>query len=368
MVAQNLGLPTAPASAYAKATDKYSTRVSEGDDELAICVSGVEELREKLKSPEESVKLQYPSVVKPCSGSGSNCVAKVSDETELFQAVNKAQSRIIGYEGDVPIVAQIVIEPYIEGPEVDANFVLWNGEILFFEVSDDFPSSADKNNATLKDDFQETMFVYPSQLPKAELELLQSSLCASVLRLGFRSGIFHVEARVRNSSMHYVDSDGMFELEPRSTSLTRNPSAFLIEINARPPAYHGCMTIASTYGIDYFAQHILHALDDETRFRALACPFAGGPQYTSALILIMPEKGGILTSPDPAKGLQQRRPELMENVILYREWFKEGDVVPAPDGTTMAFLTCLAVFLRDGRKALLRLADTMRKEWRHTIE
>ena len=50
----------------------------------------------------------------------------------------------------------------------------------------------------------------------------------------------------------------------------------------------------------------------------------------------------------------------MEQVILYREWFGKGEEVPPPESTTMAFLTCLAVFSRSGRNELLALTDTMR--------
>ena len=123
------------------------------------------------------------------------------------------------------------------------------------------------------------MFVYPSRLPDSELQLIQSSLHASVLRLGFRSGIFHVEARVHNSSMHYaVDAGGILKLVLGLKSVTAiEPRVFLIEINARPPADFGLMTIATTYGVDYFALHARRALDDEARFKALACSFANKP-------------------------------------------------------------------------------------------
>lgn len=36
-----------------------------------------------------------------------------------------------------------MIEPYIDGPEVDANLVLLDGEVIFFEVTDDFPKPGD---------------------------------------------------------------------------------------------------------------------------------------------------------------------------------------------------------------------------------
>ena len=364
-----LGLPTSPASAFAISTDKHATRMLDGESASALRVATVAELQQHLNSSEKPLNIEYPLVVKPCLGSGSNCVSKVCTETELVQAVEKATSRIIGYEGAVPITSEVVIEPYIDGPEVDANFVMWKGEILFFDVSDDFPSTADKANASIGDDFQETMFIYPSRLPKEEQDLLRTSLRDSLLRAGLTTGVFHVEARVRNSSMHYVEKEnGTFELEPRSTTSNLKPSIFLLEINARPPAYFGLMAVAWTYGVDFWALHVLRALDDEARFRALSIPFINGPQFDSGVVLIMPDKGGILTSADPGEIFKRRHPDLIANILLYREWFRKGERVPPPDGTTMAFLSILVVMSRNGRQGLLSLASTIRKEWQHTVE
>lgn len=40
---------------------------------------------------------------------------------------------------------EFVIENYRSDLEVDANFVLRDGEVLFFKSSDDFPESTDSN-------------------------------------------------------------------------------------------------------------------------------------------------------------------------------------------------------------------------------
>lgn len=38
--------------------------------------------------------------------------------------------------------------------------------------------------------------------------------------------------------------------------------------------------------------HILGCIGDESRFRALAVPFAHGAQHDRALLLVMPDNGG----------------------------------------------------------------------------
>lgn len=365
-VCQELGLPTSPPEAVRRGTDKYLQRQLHNDDGSAFRVSGVEDLRRHLDS--SSRLPDFPIVVKPCTGIASQCVAKVSNVEELIQAVARIQERVIGYEGTKPIVTDSLIEPYVNGPEIDANLVMWDGELLFCEISDDFPSSADKEDSTMSDDFQETLFVFPSKLPPREQDAIRTSLHESVLRLGLSSGIFHVEARVRNSSMHYVtDANGITDLVPLSHAPSEPPSVFLLEVNIRPPAYLGLMTAAYTYGVDYFALFALRAIGDATRFKILSQPFLRGPQHTSSLIIISPDRGGILASGDPGVELKVRRPDLMERIPLYREVYAKGDIIPPPDGPMMAYISCVMVISRKGREDLLQTVQEVRREWKHDI-
>ncbi|KAL5361378.1 hypothetical protein BJX96DRAFT_185268 [Aspergillus floccosus] len=363
-VVETLGLPTSPAAAFEKATNKYATRLSEIDRGFALCVSGPSDLQEKLHPSDgnQLAHLQYPLVVKPCEGDGSHCVSK---------AVEKVGRRIIRHEGGVPVPSDVLIEPYIDGPEVDVNFVLWDGGILFSEVSDDFPSDADSPGATSSDTFQETAFVHPSRLPPSEQNLLRQALLDRILHMGFRSGVFHVEARVRNSAMKYAQENGIVDLQYNATRDDQRqpkPSVFLIEINARPPGYYGLMSPAWTYGVDYFALHVLHALGDEARMRALSQPFMRGPQYDGALMLIIPEKRGTLTSGDPAEKFMEEHPEVMNDILLRREPFVRGDLVPGPDAPTIPFLSVLVLCSKNGREGLLRNMAIIRRDWRHTIK
>ncbi|KAB8068855.1 hypothetical protein BDV29DRAFT_162014 [Aspergillus leporis] len=372
-VAEAFGFPTSPAAAFEKATNKYATRLSEIERGFSLCVSGPSDLQEKLHPSDgnEQIRLQYPLVVKPCEGDGSHCVSKVSTETQLFQAVQKVGRRIIRHEGTVPVASDVLIEPYIDGPEVDVNFALWDGEILFYDVSDDFPSDADSPGATVADTFQETAFAHPSQLPPSEQGLLRRALLDHILNMGFRSGVFHVEARIRYSAMKYVEDNGIVDLQydvTRDKKQEPKPSVFLVEVNARPPGYYGLMSLAWTYGVDYFALHVLHALGDESRMRALSQPFMRGPQYDGALLLVIPERGGVLTSGDPAETFKKEHPEVMNNILLRREPFTKGDSVPGPDAPTMAFLSVLVLCSKKGRGGLLRDMAIIRRNWRHTIE
>ncbi|KAL8704248.1 MAG: hypothetical protein Q9201_002594 [Fulgogasparrea decipioides] len=366
--AEVMGLPTSPLAAFAIATDKYASRMLQADKNSAVCVADAQELQHMIQSTDKPLTIDYPVVVKPCMGRASWSVVKAETEAETLAAVDKAHSRVIGYEDGKPIQSLIMVEPYVDGPEVDVNFALLDGEVLFFDVSDNFPCAGDLPGTSSQHDFQETMFVSPSILPQPEQDLLASSLRDSLLRMGFRTGIFHCEGRVRNSSMRYTVSGDTIDLETKAVPPSSEPSVFMLEVNPREPGYIGRIAVTWTFGVDYYAMYLFRCIGDWQRYRASASPFVNGAQYTSALVLIMPEKGGILTSPDPAIELRKSRPDLMDSIPLYRNVFEKGQRVTPPDAVDMVFMSTIIVKTTKGRKDLLHKADKIRKNWHVTIE
>ncbi|OCL05178.1 glutathione synthetase ATP-binding domain-like protein [Glonium stellatum] len=362
--AELLGMPTCSARSFVLSSDKYETRILESNTDQAFRVASVKELNEKLSAGFKQ-QLPYPLIVKPCLGCGSDCVAKVTNYTELVQAVEKASAR--NNELQHPNF-NVVIESYIDGPEVDANLVLWNGKVLFCEICDDFPCAGDSAGATAQDNFLETQMVYPSSLPSKELSAIESSIHQSILRLGFRSGVFHCEARVRYSSMKYEAANDIVDLRPQRELHFLDPEVFLIEINARVPGYH-CTAVAQlAYGVDYFAQQMLFAVHDEARFTALANGFLRGPQHTSTILDICPDRGGIMKSDDPARELLQNNPEIAVNVIECRSWIRKGEIVPGPDSKLLCWLATYWVVSKIGRKDLLKQCAEIRKRFHYELE
>ena len=80
--------------------------------------------------------LHFLVVVKPSGGLNSEGVSKVHDQDELENAVNRVFNSRYDHVMDVSAVN---VEEYCAGPEVDLNFVLSDGKVLFAEVADDFP-------------------------------------------------------------------------------------------------------------------------------------------------------------------------------------------------------------------------------------
>ncbi|KAK5659570.1 hypothetical protein OQA88_772 [Cercophora sp. LCS_1] len=348
-----LGLPTEPASAFRIAVDKGATRQLEGDE--GFTVHSVDEL------PKDG--LDYPLVVKPCTGWNSDCVVKVRDRDELENAVRRASQRhATGPIGN----SAVVVEPYIDGPEVDANFVVLNGEVLFYEITDDFPCLGDVSNGVAAN-FFETLMVVPSALPTDEQDLLRRSLENSIKRCGFKNGVFHCEARARNSRARYEQrQNGALDLVAGRKQ--KDASCYLHEINPRTPGYANSVGPLFAYGVDYYAIWILLALEgEEERIRALARPFAGGkPQYHLGIEVLPPTREGIMASEDAVGEFLDANPEIGARVVYYQNIKDKGDVVQGPDSSE---LWCVGYIIvaADTREECLALCQRIRERFDYTL-
>jgi biotin carboxylase len=361
--AESLGLPTSPPTAFATCTNKYETRMLDPGSCQFFRVSGLKDLEALLA--DENTKLQFPMIVKPCRGTSSEGVFKVNNSLELRLAVERITSSAMltgKYGGDV------MLESYISGPEVDVNLVLADGKIIFSEISDDFPSPGDSETAIMSDSFVDVANTIPSALPTQELDLLRSKAQDILLGLGFRDGVFHVEARVRNSAMHYTTQDGAIDLH---TNLEHNdritPTVFLVEINARMPGNQETTAIERAYGIDYYTVYILSALGEVDRLRMLAEPFRDGPQYWCQVLRFHAKSAGIWSSGNACEELISRRPELRQYISYHRCLFKRGQEVPTPTTNVVVFVAYFVLFSRTSRGHLLSVAETVRKEFQYKV-
>ncbi|KZN94030.1 hypothetical protein EN45_042180 [Penicillium chrysogenum] len=271
--AERLGLPTSPSMSFSKSVNKYQTRLEDSPSSCRL-VSGLDAFQSQLAYEEEGILPPGPPwIVKPCNGWHCLGATKVATKEGLVAAVERV-AKYAAYSRDGPNAedpqwqTNVLIEEYCDGLEVDCNFVLWDGQILFFEVIGNFPCAGDTvaEGMQTTENFKETQLVFSSALPPSELYTLKSSLYDAITRLGFRSGVFHVEARVGDSSNRYraAEDDETLDLRPRPKPAARRATVFLIETNARPPGYVD--TCASYYanGVDLFALQILIALGDES--------------------------------------------------------------------------------------------------------
>lgn len=359
-IAQEIGVETAPPESMRIATNKFLTSKYVGHE--AYSASSIDEA---LKIAKE-VELPYPLIVKPCDGWSSEGVTRVESPDALPAAIKSIDTSRHG--------TQFVMERYCDGPEVDVNLVLLDGQVLFAEICDDLPKSADINGRAVGSltNFHELYSVYPSALPSQELDLLIKSFAGTLLKLGIRNGVMHLEGRVENSSMEYREQNGMLDLQPRAPQATRpESSAWLIEINPRPLGMTGSHIIESTYGIDYWGLALVLGVGDKDRARALSKPYRRGPQYTCIMVFIPadfpPSSQGIFDTDDICADLIARRPDLAKHISRCATLVKRGQKVAHPTTGRHTFLAYFNVFSRTGRQEALDLARQIREEVRYSF-
>ncbi|WQF88001.1 Putative ATP-grasp, subdomain 1 protein [Colletotrichum destructivum] len=356
-----LGFPTSPPAAIALAQNKFQTRQLD-DNAYARLLRSPADL-EALLAEKDSGRAPppYPLIVKPCKGWSSEGVWKVANERELRARVPMLwQDLFADWHG-----REFVVEAYVDGPEVDANMALVDGEVAFFEVNDDFPSSADNDDDGRTKEksppatFVETSNMLPSALAASELEALRRRLHEIALAVGFRDGVLHMEARLRNSSSHYAREEGggpdgnggLVDLRPKvgaTASSAKPEDVFLIEINPRPPGWQEVEATAHAYGVSYYSLAVLNAVGDRERFAALSRPFVGGAQYHMQLLFVSAQKGGTYRSGDVcAAVLDHGGPagrRLREHVVKCATLMQDGQEVPDPR-TGKVFGSFIAFFL-----------------------
>ncbi|CAI4210943.1 unnamed protein product [Parascedosporium putredinis] len=304
---QELDLPTESPEAYEIAADKGRTRLLEtvGAGESFVLQKAGDLAGYLARREEEgAAPLAFPMVVKPVVGWCSDCVSKSASPSTV-----------------------VVVEPYVDGPE---------------------PCGC--SGAGYKANFQETQNVMPSALPAAEQAAIKEQLLQSMLRQGFRSGLFHCEARVRNSA--------------------QAPEIYLHEVNARPAGYLESVAVLLAYGVDYYALRMLLALgpSEHARFRALAQPFRGGPQFHLSVMIIQQTKAGIMRSEDAAKEFLDRHPDVRRNVVDYYSRKKAGDVLEGPDASALWWVAFLSVISRTSREDLLKRVAFVQENFDYEME
>ncbi|ORY70906.1 ATP-grasp domain-containing protein, partial [Pseudomassariella vexata] len=265
--ATQLGLWTSGPEPYRISTNKFLTRqLLDPTSGEYFSVNSLEELEMRLTCNDP---VSFPVVCKPFCGIGSEGVYRADNPTQLRHAV----SQCIASKNH----ESCLIEPYVDGPEVDCNLVFMDGHLLYSEVVDYFPCDADVAEDATDKLFAETEAVVPCQLPVEEQKAIVETVSKAVILQGFDTGVFHCEARVRNSFMTYrlaheaTIPDLVVKDEPRKTE--EKIRIFLHEINARIPGIASSASSLIANGIDFWALQILCAVGDWGRYKALSVPF-----------------------------------------------------------------------------------------------
>eukprot|EP00440_Ansanella_granifera_P017363 gb/GFBE01018857.1/.p1 GENE.gb/GFBE01018857.1/~~gb/GFBE01018857.1/.p1 ORF type:complete len:625 (+),score=126.40 gb/GFBE01018857.1/:1-1875(+) len=210
-LAEALGLPGHRPAAVDKARNKHATRACLKAAGLPTprncCVTDASKLAAAAK------EVGFPAVMKPVSGAASLGVKKVTSEAEMYTVYNEivdelstlvvSSGALIQGGGDSTgfkpngVDLTVLMEQFLDGPEVDVDVVMSEGEYRYACVSD--------NGPTLEPYFNETWAVCPSLLPKDQQVALKDLSIASIKALGFTSGVFHVECKYTSTGPQLIE-------------------------------------------------------------------------------------------------------------------------------------------------------------------
>ncbi|CAK0857421.1 unnamed protein product [Prorocentrum cordatum] len=321
---ESLGLPGHLPASVDCARNKHATRA-------ALKEAGLPTPKNHLIVTEADVavgaaKVGFPAVLKPVSGAASLGVKKVESladmrktwheiVTELKTLVVSSGALIKGGPDSGGVQADnvdltVLMEQYLDGPEVDVDVVMSNGEHVYAGVSD--------NGPTLEPYFNETWAVAPSMLPKEQQVALRDLSVNIVKAMGFTSGVFHVECKYTSSGPQ------------------------LIEVNARMGGgqVHECNW--RTWGVE---------LVEETLFAALGIParppVPKAPLTAVAYCYVNAERSGTAGDLKALGELVKR-----DRVVWAKPLVKPGDKVVGPADGLPSWLADLFVEGRSPKEAL----------------
>ncbi|KAA6416926.1 MAG: glutathione synthetase ATP-binding domain [Trebouxia sp. A1-2] len=308
-IAESLGLSGNSPAAVDAARDKHSTRAKMAAAGLPTPRNMLVQQPSDLKPAAEMVK--FPAVIKPIYGAASIGVVRVNDMPQLEQAYKRvtrelAKAHIVagalqqGEEDDEDSAADqaieatvsqgnadswikltLMLEEYLDGPEVDVDLVLSEGQAVYGAITDNWP--------TVEPYFNETGSNCPSILPTKQQQELMQMAVQSTQCLGFKQGVFHVELKYTS----------------------RGPR--LIEVNCRMGGGPVRNTNLLVWGVDLVEEHLLTCAGIPSR-----PPIAAKPLMYIAEYSINAQKTGKMQHIDFLKDWQNHPDVLYARALVQK--------------------------------------------------
>lgn len=325
-LAKALGLPGLRPAAVDAARNKHTTRA-------CLKLAGLPTPRnflitEEGKLQEAAQVVGFPAVLKPVSGAASLGVKKVTNPMEMgrcYKEIVDELSTLIVSSGALVqgspenkgqnakqsgVDLTVLMEQFLDGPEVDVDVVMSEGEHRYACVSD--------NGPTLEPYFNETWACCPSLLPKDKQVALRDLAVECIKALGFTSGVFHVECKYTSHGPH------------------------LIEVNARMGGgqVHECNRL--TWGVCLVEETLNCALGIPSRPLVPREPVSG-----TAYCYVNAGKSGTVTDMSKLEDLLKR-----ENVVWAKPLTKVGAKAVGPADGLPTWLCDLFVRGKTAKDAL----------------
>ncbi|MBI5221282.1 MAG: ATP-grasp domain-containing protein [Candidatus Magasanikbacteria bacterium] len=174
-----------------------ASAIKNKNDFRAACLqAGIPAPHQKLLRNKEEIdnlpaNLKFPLIIKPVYGASSAFVMKTENIDELKFAFEIIQDHVRSfYLASEWKNLDILVEEYVDGPEVDIDILIQDGIIKYFSIID--------NKETNEPFFVETGRSCPSSLNLSVQEQLINLATDTLNKLGVANGCIHFEAK--NSS------------------------------------------------------------------------------------------------------------------------------------------------------------------------
>lgn len=242
-LAERFALPGNSPESVDAARDKHATRAYMSKANLPTPRNMLIERQDQVE--EAGRHVGFPAVIKPIYGAASIGVVRVNDMESLQATYKKVAKQMAGArivdgamqagsaaddavdQGNAGswVKLTLLLEEYLDGPEVDVDLVLSEGEVVYGAITDNWP--------TIEPYFNETGSNCPSVLSRQSQDGLMQLGKQSVAALGLTSGVFHVELK----------------------DTSRGPR--LIEVNCRMGGGPVRLTNLLVWGVDLVEEHLM---------------------------------------------------------------------------------------------------------------
>jgi biotin carboxylase len=163
-----------------KATDKYDMIKAFKEHNVPSPWYFVVDTLDELKA--HMADVTFPCIIKPTDNAGSHGVAKVYSFQELLENYEYAHS--CSRHG------KVIVEEYLDGPEVSVEVMVVNGEVNILQITDKITTEAPH--------FVEMGHTQPSRFQDDVQTAIRNVTVAACKAIGIDKGPAHVEMKVTN--------------------------------------------------------------------------------------------------------------------------------------------------------------------------
>ncbi len=222
-VAKELGLIGVSEETAIKATNKADMRLAFSENGVASPFSKKVSSREEFDEVAKGFEGKF--IIKPADNSGSRGIFLVENIEDAAAAYE--YSRKFSRGGDV------VVEEFMQGPEVSVELLAANGEYYVLQVTDKLTTGAPH--------FVEIGHSQPSSLPKDDIEKIKNLAIDAAKAVGIENGPGHAEIILTKDGPKMVEIGARMgggcittHLVPLSTGINMTKATIQIALGEKP--------------------------------------------------------------------------------------------------------------------------------------